>query len=102
VRSAALTQLVFVLFSLLGDFFSKSGLDFDAFRNRFGRQHPISKSGPLQMCSVPLGPLSIAKFLRKLLKSSYIMAFELREKILDRNPHQSSSSEDGHVALDMR
>ncbi len=28
------------------------------------------------------------------------MAFELRKKILDRNPHQSSSSEESHVARD--
>lgn len=45
--------------------------------------------------------VSIAKFSRKLLKSGYIMAFELRKKILDRNLDQSSCSEDSHVALNM-
>ena len=56
--SAAPTQLVFVLFSSIGDFFSKSGLDFNVFRNRLGPMHPINKSGPPQICSVPLGPPS--------------------------------------------
>ena len=56
-------------FRRLGTCFSHSGLDFDAFRNRLGRQHRI---GPykravslwVSTCSVPLGfPLGFFGFL---------------------------------------
>ena len=44
---------------------SNSGMDFDVFRKRLERKHPISKAPP-QMCGVPLRTLPHASHLRGL------------------------------------